>query len=91
MIAYEYDQNDLSIKEQMNGDDFEFFMKAKTEEVVRKLHEIRDFFDKNDTYTDVLFYPYPDHEYQMIVRKDFYVDFLVSLFKHQLLTSLTWK
>jgi hypothetical protein len=42
-------------------------------------------------YTDVLFYAYPDQTYKVIVRRDYYVEFVLELMKHKLLQSVEWK
>lgn len=42
-------------------------------------------------YTVVLFYAYANHEYRVIVRRDYYVDFLLEMMKHRLLRSAEWK
>ncbi|MFC4769741.1 hypothetical protein [Effusibacillus consociatus] len=91
MVLYKYDHDALEITEQRNGDDFEFWIKAKNDESLRGLHQVRSFFDHNRIHTDVLFYTHHEHEFQVIVRKDFHIDFLLSLFKHCLLKSLTWE
>lgn len=92
MIDYQYDQTGLSISEKTNGDDLEFVIQVKDEaKYLQAIHEVRTYFEKNNVYTDVLFYTHPHNEYQVIVRKDFYVDFLSCLFKHHILESLVWK
>jgi hypothetical protein len=55
------------------------------------IKKIRDFFDHNDTYTDVMFNIYANYEYQVFVRKDFYTDFILALMKYQLLEKVEWK
>ncbi|MBA4603611.1 hypothetical protein H2C83_15170 [Thermoactinomyces sp. AMNI-1] len=57
---------------------------------VNELRKVRNFFDENDVYTDVLFYVYTNHKYQVIVRQDYYNDFIIQLMKHRLLKSVEW-
>lgn len=51
---------------------------------------MRNFFDENDVYTDVLFYAYANHKFQVIVRQDYYNDFVIELMRHHLLQSIEW-
>ncbi|GAX89927.1 hypothetical protein [Effusibacillus lacus] len=91
MIRYQYDENALSITEQKNENDIEFIIKIKDEDqYLQAIRQVRADFDHNDIHTDALFYTHPDHEYQVIVRKEYYIDFILCLFKHQLVKSLTW-
>lgn len=90
MIRYEYDNTALEIKENDNGDDFEFHIKVLDSALLHVIHKVRNYFDSNKIHTDVLFYTHPGREYQIIVRKDYYVDFILSLFKHQMLTLVRW-
>lgn len=55
-----------------------------------RMKKIREQFDDNRVHTDVLFYYYPNHEYRIIVRQDYYVDFVLALMKHRLLESVKW-
>ncbi|MCZ8519025.1 MULTISPECIES: hypothetical protein [Paenibacillus] len=93
MLRYEYNPELLTIEEDATGQDIEFRMKmhrpdAELEKAVKR---IRDEFNENDVITDVLFYAHDHEEYQWIVRKDYYLDFILSLFKHRLVTTMTWK
>lgn len=91
MIIYQYDKTGLVIQETKNGDDSEFHIKLHDPAYLTALHKVRSYFDSNKIHTDVLFYTHPNHDYQIIVRKDFYVDFILSLFKHRLLESVEWQ
>jgi hypothetical protein len=91
MIRYEYDREGLDIQEKENGEDREFVMKVKNpEKYLPGLRKVRTHFSKDTVYTDVLFYTHPNHEYHIIVRADYYVDFILSLFKHRILLRLEW-
>jgi hypothetical protein len=92
MLKYEYNSEIIQIKESVNEKDVEFQIRftdgVKYDGVIKR---IRDFFDHNDTYTDVMFNIYSNYEYQVFVRKDFYTDFILALMKHQLLEKVEWK
>ncbi|MGF9711767.1 hypothetical protein [Paenibacillus naphthalenovorans] len=92
MLQYEYDKELLTIEEHINGPDVEFRMKLHRPDVGVEIavKQIRAVFDDNDIYTDVLFYAHHNEEYQWIVRKDFYVDFVIHMFKHRLVTWVAW-
>lgn len=90
MINYEYDSNLLTLVESPNEQDIEFRIRLKDPAYEHNIHEVRSFYSKNRDLTDVLFYTHLDHEFQVIVRTDYYNDFLITLFKHKLLTGLRW-
>ena len=93
MLRYEYVKDLLTIEELANGQDVEFRMKLHRPDVGVEMavKKIRAFFDENDIYTDVLFYAQHNEEYQWIVRKDFYVDFVTQMFKYRLVTWIAWE
>ncbi|MDF2714016.1 MAG: hypothetical protein K0R28_941 [Paenibacillus sp.] len=91
-LHYQWDPSVVEIQESRNGDDTEFQIKLLLEQPYEaSMRQIQKYFEANETHTDVLFYVYPEHQYQVIVRKDFYADFLTELLKHRLLLSLEWK
>ncbi|MED0675483.1 hypothetical protein ABEV55_03270 [Aneurinibacillus thermoaerophilus] len=91
MISYQYDTNALTIEEQKNELDTEFILKVKdVDGIIPALRKVRAFFDQDKVYTDVIFYPHPNHEYQIIVRQDYYIDFLLALFKNKIIHTLEW-
>lgn len=90
MVRYQYEMNDLAITENKVEKEYEFRITVKTEEQHKAMQDIRAFFDHNRLHTDVMFYTHLDHSYQVIVREDYYVEFLLALFKHRLLTQLEW-
>lgn len=56
-----------------------------------KIKQVKKLFEDNEVYTDVLFYAYGNHEYRVIVRRDYYTDFVLALMKHhRLLQSVEW-
>ncbi|MFD2328887.1 hypothetical protein ACFSR7_06460 [Cohnella sp. GCM10020058] len=92
MLSYRFDESILRISESANENDVEFRIILATEEpsVLAGVERVRQAFDENRVYTDVLFYHYPDHEYKVIVRKDYYTDFVLELMKQRLLQSVAW-
>jgi hypothetical protein len=54
------------------------------------MKQIREHFDQDSLYTDVLFYAHKNNEYQIIVRRDYYIDFILCLFKYQFVKSVNW-
>ncbi|MGG6313358.1 hypothetical protein [Paenibacillus macerans] len=92
-LKYHYNPERIFIRETANEDDVEFeitFLQA--EPLFSQMREVQKRFEDNDVYTDVLFYLNQDHEhqYKVIVRKDFYSDFLLALLKYQILNRLEW-
>lgn len=89
-IFYEYDKNIIELNETDNGEDKEFNIKLLDKGLDDNLHEIRKFFEQNKVYTDVLFYTHSDHTYQIIVKNEYYTDFVIKLFKEKLLQKISW-
>ncbi|WP_217596708.1 hypothetical protein [Cohnella sp. GbtcB17] len=92
MLNYSYDEAALRIGESANENDVEFHIALSTDDpsILAGLKRVRQEFDENRVYTDVLFYHYPNHEYKVIVRKDYYVDFVLELMKQRVLRSVEW-
>jgi hypothetical protein len=91
MIDYSYDDQSIRITEVVNMEDMEFKIQIINEGAyLDGIKQVKAFFDDNRVYTDVLFYAYNNREYRVIVRKDYYVDFILSMFKHRLLKSVEW-
>ncbi|MDG0793983.1 hypothetical protein OMP38_26540 [Cohnella ginsengisoli] len=92
MLNYRFDETALQIGESANENDVEFRIVLATDDpsIAAGLKRVRQEFDENRVYTDVLFYHYPNHEYKVIVRKDYYVDFVLELMKQRLLKSVAW-
>ncbi|QYR19481.1 hypothetical protein KZ483_16310 [Paenibacillus sp. sptzw28] len=92
MIDYRYDEQSLRIIEVDNTEDMEFNIQIVDEGAyLEGIKQVKAFFDDNRVYTDVLFYAYNNNEYRVIVREDYYVDFILAMFKHRLLKSVEWK
>ncbi|TXK85000.1 hypothetical protein [Paenibacillus sp. N3.4] len=91
MLTYTYNDKEIEISETANGNDVDFRIRVIGEgSLDTRIKEIQHDFNHNHVVTDVLFYAYMNHEYQFIVRQDFYADFILSLMKHRLLISVTW-
>lgn len=91
-LHYQWDTRAANFQENENGTDTEFRIQLLREHPhVETMRLVQKHFEANEIHTDVLFYVYPDHQYQVIVRKDYYNDFLLELMKHRLLLSLEWK
>lgn len=82
----------MDISEAQVANDFEFNIRILAEPHYETMKLIqKNFEEANDVITDVFVYPYTNHEYRIVVRKDFYEDFILQLFKYQLLTKVEWK
>lgn len=91
MLKYEYDHNVIHVNEIKNENDVEFRIHILQEDsYLDGIKKVQREFEENDVYTDVLFYIYANHEYRVIVRKDYYVDFILELMKQRLLQSVKW-
>lgn len=90
-LDYRWDAALISIEEKVDGKDYEFRIRLLQAPNVEAMRKVQHLFESNDVYTDVLFYAYPEHEYRVIVRQDFYADFILALMHHQLLRSVEWK
>lgn len=89
-VNYKIIESLVAITEKKNGRDIEFTIKAKNDVALKRLHEVRKFFESDRVYTDVLFYTHADQTYQVIVREESSVPFILGLFKSQLLEQVTW-
>jgi hypothetical protein len=91
MIQYKSSQEGFTLNEQKNNEDYEFTIVIQdTEHYLPAMKQLREFYNSDDVYTDVLFYVRKVHEYQIIVRQDTYVDFTLSLFKYKFIQSIAW-
>ncbi|WP_160725863.1 hypothetical protein [Bacillus sp. USDA818B3_A] len=89
-IEYMYDKNLLEIKEVANGNDMEFLITLFETELKKKLVKVRQYFDENKVLTDIHFYIHSNNNFQVIVRNDFYNEFILQLFRQQLLQEIKW-
>ena len=90
-LIYEWNQNVIDISEVEVLNDIEFSIKVLSPSHFDDMKNIQKIFESNDVITDVLVYTYTNHEYRVIVRKDYYGDFILQLMKNQLLTKVEWK
>lgn len=90
-LVYEWNPVSVDIKEIEALNDIEFSIRVLSPSLFTTMQNIQIFFDTNDVITDVFVYTYSDHEYRVIVRKDYYEDFILQLMKHRLLIKLQWK
>ncbi|UJF33854.1 hypothetical protein [Paenibacillus hexagrammi] len=91
MLTYTYDQQIIDIQEKVNEPDVEFHIQIVGDpQLGEKLKQIQYVFEHDSVLTDVLFYTYPNQKYQIIVRQDFYDDFILALMKHKLLQRVEW-
>ncbi|WP_066251715.1 hypothetical protein [Neobacillus drentensis] len=89
-LEYRYDEQLLDLKETANGDDFEFTLTFVNSNWKEKIARIRTYFDENNILTDTHFYIHPNNKIQIIVRKDFYHEFLIQLFRQQIVEEIKW-
>lgn len=89
-VEYKYDAQLLDIKETTNGDDLEFTITLLDNQLKKGLKLVREYFEENKILTDIHYYIHPNNRYQIIVRKDFYNEFLIQLFRQQLLQEIKW-
>ncbi|NHM31866.1 hypothetical protein [Neobacillus terrae] len=90
-LNYEFNKELLSITEKVNEEDIEFSIVFKNVKLAEKLEKVHQYFDLNEIHTDALFFTNKDGSNQIIVKKDFYEDFILQLFKQQLLERLKWE
>jgi DNA polymerase elongation subunit (family B) len=90
-IDYKYDEKLLELKEIANGDDIEFLITLFDSKLKKRLINVREFFEDNKILTDIHYYIHPNNKYQVIVRKDFYNEFLIQLFRQELLQEIKWR
>jgi hypothetical protein len=89
-VEYSYDKKHIELKETSNGDDIEFFITLMNSELKKNLMKVRQYFDDNRVLTDFHYYIHPNNNYQVIVRNDFYNEFIIQLFRQQLLKEIKW-
>lgn len=91
MVHYTYDPRLIEIREIQNETDVTFTFALKTEEMRNRLKQIRSLFEENRDYTDALFYSHEDGTYEVIVRHDARLSFLLQAFRFRFLETLSWK
>lgn len=91
MIRYQFDENDVDIRETRNNNDYEYLIRLlNVNKHLESLKRLRASFEHDNIHTDVLFYTHSGHEYKVIVREDHYADFLLALFKFRLINRMEW-
>lgn len=91
MLKYQCVQEGFTLTEKKNNEDYEFMIRIKdVERYLPAMKEIREHFEGDDVHTDVLFYTMQNHEYRIIVRQDYYIEFILYLFKVQFVSSVSW-
>lgn len=92
MIYYQYDRTKVKIEEVISETDVEFSIQLlQTDSFDQSMKAIQKQFDENDIFTDAMFYSFPNHEYRVVVRKDYYVDFILALMKYKLVEKVEWR
>lgn len=92
VLTYTLDADVIHMTESNNDGDVEFTIRiVKEEPYLNRFKEVQHYFEDNEVYTDVLFYAYEKHEYRVIVRSDYYVEFVLQLMKHRLIEQVKWQ
>lgn len=91
MLSYTFDESLIDIQKIENHNDVSFQIVVKSEEMRKRLKQVRTFFEENKDYTDALFYSHEDGTYEVIVRKNVVDLFLIHAFRFQCLKSLQWE
>ncbi|MED3562067.1 hypothetical protein [Bacillus xiapuensis] len=89
-VIYTYDEKLLELNETTNDIDTEFTITSLGPDIKKQIYKIREIFNENDVLTDILVYAHANQRYQIIVRKDFYNDFIIELFRQRLVKELKW-
>jgi hypothetical protein len=89
-VAYKFNNQLIELVETSNGDDSEFSLTLIDKNLKKKVEKVREYFDENNILTDIYFYIHPNNRFQIIVRKDFYDEFLIQLFRQQLVNEIKW-
>ncbi|XJZ27991.1 hypothetical protein ACF5W4_04090 [Bacillota bacterium Lsc_1132] len=89
-LTYKFDKTVMELTETKNGEDIEFNITFLTNEFKQQIEKVEKHFSENNLITDVLVYAHKNHHYQIIVRKDFYEEFVLQLFKQRLLLEVKW-
>lgn len=89
-VEYKYNPQLLDISETANGEDIEFTIALLDTNLKKGLKKVREYFEDNKVLTDIHYYIHPNNNYQIIVRSDFYNEFLIQLFRQELLQEIKW-
>lgn len=91
VIHYTVNDQLVEVTEVRNQDDYTFTIHIKSEEMRKRLKAVRAYFEENKDLTDAMFYSLENGKYEVIVRNDVYITFLLIAFKYRCLESLKWE
>lgn len=92
MISYQYDPDAVQIEETQNANDVEFYFRFIGEgSYLDGLRQLRNQYESTDLVNSVYFYPYINHDVQVVVPKDYYDHFVLDLMKHRILQYVEWE
>ncbi|WP_199614876.1 hypothetical protein [Paenibacillus alkalitolerans] len=90
-LTYQWDPGVVDIEETAGERDIEFRLRfTDAEPHAEHMKELEKHFEENRVHTDVFMYAYPNREYRLVVRNDYYVEFILELMKHRILRSVKW-
>ncbi|WP_274653655.1 hypothetical protein [Paenibacillus humicola] len=91
MLNYRFDPDAVDIRETPYDDGVEYTIRLLRETPYGdRLNRVKETFEHNDDFTDVLFYAYPNLVYKVIVKPEHVADFIAELFKRRFLRSVEW-
>jgi hypothetical protein len=88
VVTYEYDSSKIKISERHSGVEYEFEFEVLDDEMKARLKQLRNEVETNDDLTDVVFGTQPGNRYVANVRTNFRVEFLLLMFKYELLQAV---
>ncbi len=91
VVRYTYDESQIHIAETKNAQDVTFEIEVKSEEMRNRLKQVRAYFDENKDYTDAFFFTHQNGKYEVIVRNNMRLAFLLQAFRFRCLESLSWQ
>ncbi|HSU80151.1 MAG TPA: hypothetical protein VLK78_07020 [Candidatus Angelobacter sp.] len=80
----------IELQESKRDHDIEFLLKIKKQDIQSLLHQMRQQFENDPIFTDILFYTFKDH-IQILVKQDSYMTFILELFRWKLLKKIQWE
>jgi len=91
MVSYTYNHDLIEIQESANKEDTTFTIQVKSDEMRQQVKQLRNFFEDNKDLTDAMFYTLQDGRYEIIVRSNSYLLFLLHAFRFRCIETLAWK
>ncbi|MCX7570757.1 hypothetical protein OS242_12380 [Tumebacillus sp. DT12] len=88
MVTYEFDPAKIKVTERHSGVEYEFEIDVLDEEMRGRLKQLRLEVENNDDLTDVVFGTQPGNHYVVNVRTNYRVEFLLLMFKYELLVAV---